>query len=73
MHWARNKLLTTEERKALIESIDIQMLGLADAKEATITDYTIEEPEHLLDCMSGYDNDISLLISARKKLSHGLG
>lgn len=57
-----------EEVVLLTSVIDMHVMGIKDAKEATTDDPTIDTTEQLLDYMSGYDNDLVVLDKIRKKL-----
>lgn len=61
--------ITPDEAKVITDVIDIWVLGIAEAKELTTEDPTIDSAEQLLDLMSGYDDDLTLLHSVRQKLN----
>ena len=48
--------------------IDMHVEGVLAAKNETTEDPTIVTVEELLELMSGYDNDLGLLMAFRKKL-----
>lgn len=62
----------TTECQIMVDIIDIWVLGVADAKDLTTEDPTIDSPEELLDLMSGYDDDLATLSSIRTTLKEVL-
>lgn len=53
----------------LIDIIDMHVEGIADARQATMDDPTLSSAEQLLDLMAGYDEDMDLIRSFRRRLA----
>jgi DNA-binding FrmR family transcriptional regulator len=58
----------THLASVLRDVIDMHLEGVVAAKQATMDDPTVASAEELLDLMSGYDDDMKILLDFRKRL-----
>jgi hypothetical protein len=61
--------LTEPVAKLLVDVIDMHVQGIAESKELTCDDPTVDTADQLLDLMAGYDMDMMALKDIRQQLS----